>query len=67
MPTTGLQLKLERTARRVRGNELARAMNVHPSRVTYLEGRDIVPETAAEKYRAALATLPTVATSEASA
>ena len=63
MPTTGLDLKLERTALRVRTKELALAMGVSQARVSNIESRAIVTDEAASRYRGALATLPTVATS----
>jgi transcriptional regulator with XRE-family HTH domain len=62
MPTTGLDLKLERTAARVRVKDLALAMGVTSGHVSNLEARAIVTDESATKYRAALATLPTVAT-----
>jgi len=63
--TTGLALKLERTARRVRVKELALAMGVSEARVSNIESRDLVTDEAARKYREALATLPTLATPDA--
>lgn len=62
MPTTGLDLKLERTARRVSVKEMAIAMGVSPARISNIESRHVVTDRAAGRYRAALATLPTVAT-----
>lgn len=62
MPTTGLDLKLERTALRIRVKELALAMGVSEARISNIESRHIVTDAAAAKYRAALATLPAVAT-----
>jgi len=64
MTTTGLSLKLERTARRVRVGELAMAMGVSAARISNIESRDVVTDEAARRYRAALATLPAVATSD---
>lgn len=60
--TKGLQLKLERIAKRATASDVAAAMGVTPSRISYLESRDVVTDRAAAKYREALATLPTVAT-----
>ena len=59
MPTTGLDLKLERTALRIRTKDLAAAMGVSVARISHLEGQAIVTDDAAAKYRAALATLRT--------
>lgn len=61
MPTSGLDLKLERTAARVSVKELAARMDVSPARISTIESRAVVTERAAEKYRAALAALPAVA------
>ena len=62
MQTTGLDLKLRRVAADVRSGVLARAMGVHPSRITYIERSRIVSEAVAERYVAALATCTTVTT-----
>lgn len=57
--TSGLDLKLERVAADVRTQDLAEAMGVHPSRITYLEGRRVITPKAETQYREALATLTT--------
>ncbi|TAL40869.1 MAG: XRE family transcriptional regulator [Salinibacterium sp.] len=53
---TGLQLKVERTKRRVRVTDLARVMNVTHARVSQIEGQAVVTDDAAEKYLKALST-----------
>lgn len=53
---SGLDLKLERTAKRVKGTEIARAMGVSRSRVGHIEETDLVSPRTAARYRAALAT-----------
>lgn len=58
--TTGLDLKLLRVAARVKTIELADAMGVSDSRVSHIESRAVVTDEAAQRYRAALATLTTV-------
>lgn len=62
MPTTGLDLKLERTALRVSVKEMALAMGVSAAQISNIESRHVVTDRAAARYREALATLPTVAT-----
>lgn len=57
---TGLDLKLRRTARRVRVVDLARVMGVKHSRVSQIEGTAKVTQRAAARYLAALATFPDV-------
>lgn len=64
MPTTGLDLKLERTARRISVKEMALAMGVSAARISNIESRHVVTDRAASRYREALATLPTVTTSQ---
>lgn len=64
MAVSGLALKLERTARRLRVRDMAEAMGVSPARISNIESRAIVTDEAARRYREALATLPTVATSQ---
>lgn len=56
---SGMDLKLQRVAADITARDLAAVMGCHPSRVNYIEGRRLVTPTAAEKYRAALATLTT--------
>lgn len=68
MPTTehpdGLTLKLERTAARITGTAIARAMGVSSSRVGHIEASAYVtPETIA-RYRRALSTCVADRTSE---
>ncbi len=65
MQTTGLDLKLRRVAADVRSGVLARAMGVHPSRITYIERSRVVSPEIAERYVAALATCTTVRTTDA--
>lgn len=57
---TGLDLKLERTRRRVRVTDLATVMGVKHSRVSQIEGQSRVTQRAAARYLAALATFPEV-------
>lgn len=56
---TGLELKLRRVAADVTGRELADAMGVTASRVTYIEGRRLVTPEAEARYLGALATCTT--------
>lgn len=56
---TGLSLKVKRTAADVSSGDLANAMGVTVSRVSFIEGRRKVTPKAAAKYLAALATLTT--------
>jgi transcriptional regulator with XRE-family HTH domain len=58
---TGLELKLRRTARRVKAKDLARQMGVSNTSVSHIESRAIVTAQSAERYLAALATFPDVA------
>ena len=62
-PTTGMDLKLERTRRRVKAMDLANAMGVTSSRISTIENLAAVTPDAAERYRAALSTLTTVPSS----
>lgn len=55
--TTGMDLRLERTAARVKLGELAARMGRHPSTVIRYEGLAVVPAQVAAAYRAALASL----------
>lgn len=64
---TGLDLKLQRTARRVRVTDLARVMGVKHSRVSQIEGTAVVTQKAAARYLAALATFPVVTNNEQAA
>lgn len=57
---TGLDLRLRRTAKRVKVIDLARVMGVKHSRVSQIEGTSRVTQRAAAKYLAALATFPDV-------
>jgi DNA-binding transcriptional regulator YiaG len=61
---SGLDLKLMRVAADVRTSDLAFAMGVTDSRISYIEGRRVVTETAAERYLSALATLTTKPTDQ---
>lgn len=59
---TGLDLKLERVAARVKAVDLAAAMGVHPSRISAIE-RDQFPTAASVmRYRQAVATCATSST-----
>ncbi len=57
---TGLELKLQRTARRVRTTDLARVMGVNHSRISQIESLSVVTQRSAARYLAALATFPDV-------
>lgn len=60
--TTGLDLKLERIALRVTGQELSEQMGIHPSSLSRVENSARVTTRMAARYRTALATFGTVAT-----
>jgi transcriptional regulator with XRE-family HTH domain len=60
--TTGMDLRLERTAARVRLQELAARMGRHPATLHRWELSAVVPATRAAEYRAALATFAEDAT-----
>lgn len=62
--TTGLQLRIERTAQGVRQYELARAAGKRPEWVSRLEARRVVPADQARAYRDALASCAVFAGSE---
>ncbi len=64
-PTTGLDLKLARIARRVKLVTLAESMGLDHSTLSKLEARAIVSDEQARRYREALATFPDVATGTA--
>lgn len=55
---TGMDLRLERTRRRVRTTDLARVMGVKHSRVSQIEATAVPTQKAAARYMAALATFP---------
>ena len=57
MVTTGMELRLERTAARVRLGVLAARMGRHASTINRWEGAAVVPAERAAEYRAALAYL----------
>lgn len=57
---TGLELKLRRTARRVKVTDLGRAMGTGHSRVSQIEAQAVVTQRTAARYLAALATFPEV-------
>jgi transcriptional regulator with XRE-family HTH domain len=57
---TGLDLRLRRTAKRVKVIDLARVMDVRHSRVSQIEATAQVTQRAAARYLAALATFPDV-------
>lgn len=56
----GIDLRLKRTAKRVRVTDLAHKMGVQHSRVSQIEATAVVTERASERYLAALATFPDV-------
>lgn len=62
MPTTGLDLKLKRVAKRVRVTDLATRMGVGHPRVSHIEGSALVTDDAARRYLDALATFDDVVT-----
>lgn len=64
---TGLELKLQRTARRVKVIDLARVMDVRHPRVSQIEAQAVVTQRAAAKYLAALSTFPVVGNEEKAA
>lgn len=59
---TGKDLKLRRVDADVKAIDLASAMRVSPSRISYLETRRLVTSEAAERYLAALDTCVTKST-----
>jgi transcriptional regulator with XRE-family HTH domain len=64
---SGLDLKLERTAQRVTGRAIARAMGVSSSRIGHVESSAVVTPEMVARYRAALATCVQERTSESAA
>jgi hypothetical protein len=58
--TTGLDLRLQRVARRVKVIDLAKRMKVQHPRVSQIEAMAVVTDAAAERYLSALATFPVV-------
>jgi hypothetical protein len=62
MPTSGLDLRLERVAARVKIKDLAAAMDRHRATVIGYEKAGAVEPEVAAQYREALATLRDVAT-----
>ena len=62
---TGLDLKLKRVAADVRVKELAEAMGVTDSRITYIESRRNPTPDAIDRYLAALHTCITKTTPDA--
>jgi hypothetical protein len=60
---TGLDLKLERVARRVKARAIAEAMGVHPSRISTIEAEHYPSPETVVRYREALATCATSPTS----
>ena len=53
-----MDLRLERTRRRIKVTELARVMGVGHPRVSQIEALDVVTEDAVRRYLDALATFP---------
>lgn len=64
---TGLELKLKRVAADVRVKDLALAMGVTDSRITYIEGRRTPTPDAIERYLTALDMCTTKTTEAGSA
>lgn len=64
MPTSGLDLRLERVAARVKLKDLADAMHRHRATVAGYEKAGAVEPDVAHQYREALATFRDVATVE---
>lgn len=64
---SGLDLKLERTAARVTGTDIARVMGVSKSRVSAVEAYAVVTPEMVVRYRAAIATCVQERTSPAAA
>jgi transcriptional regulator with XRE-family HTH domain len=58
---SGLELKLERVARQVKASDLAAQIGVSRSYLSQLESRHSVKPEAAQRYRAGLATFPSLA------
>lgn len=67
MPTTGLDLKLERVAARLKARQVAEAMGVSPSRISLIEREAFPTPEVVRRYRVALATCATSARPEAAA
>jgi hypothetical protein len=65
MTTSGLDLRLERVAARVKLVDLARAMKRSRATVARYEGLAVVVDSAADEYRAGLATFRDVASEPA--
>lgn len=65
MQTSGLELRLERVAARVKLIDLARRMGLHRATVARYEGLAVVDPETAYQYRAALATFRDFASSAA--
>lgn len=62
---TGLTLKVERVAARVKGVDLAAEMGVSPSRLSAIEREQYPSADIVQRYRAALATCKNVRTLKA--
>lgn len=62
--TSGLTLRLERVGRDVKAKDVALASGKSAAWVSRIESRRIVSAADAQTYRAALASLPAVATSD---
>lgn len=65
--TSGLDLKLERTALRVTGRAIARTLGVSSSRIGHVEASAVVTPEMVARYRAAIATCVQERTSAESA
>lgn len=65
--TTGLDLKLERVAARVKARDVASAMGVSASRVSLIEREQFPSAEVVRRYREAVATCATSPRSEAAA
>lgn len=58
--TNGMTLKLERIARYVKATDLAARMGVSRAYLSQLEARGAIQPEAADRYRKALATFPSL-------
>jgi hypothetical protein len=67
MATTGMELRLERTAARVSLVQLSETMRCHRATLHRYEGLAIVPDRVATSYRKALAKVAEPATGEKAA
>ena len=59
MLTSGLELKLERVTARLKAQDIATAMGVHPSRISTIEHEQFPTAATVARYRKAIATCAT--------